>query len=253
MSCLILGSEPEAGQVVPKGPSFLGAWKAKILNSKLFSNNKNHENLLNNMRLANDIYNHVSDSILFSSNYPERSATVRGKEGFFDTMALNIAIGDSVDLIRESWKAQIEQEGVVDRFERALRTAAIAEKFMVGNCGEMTCVGLKYAYENQVPQRVEVFGIEGGDHVFLVIGRSIWSDPKDPRTWGPSAVICDSWSETASVYPASEFKERLMNYISADLNIENGRVVTQLEPFDPSKHSLRPHLEYPGHHRRTKG
>ena len=54
------------------------------------------------------------------------------------------------------------------------KIATVAKKYGVGTWLEMSAVAFDYCLENRVSQPAELFYLEGGNHVFLVIGR----DPK---------------------------------------------------------------------------
>lgn len=48
-----------------------------------------------------------------------------------------------------------------------------------------------YCLTHGIP--AERFELSNASHQFVVIGRKKGSDPKDPSTWGPDAMICDPW------------------------------------------------------------
>lgn len=112
------------------------------------------------------------------------------------------------------------------------KIAAVAKKHGIGTCLEMSAVALDYCIENRVSQRAEIFYLEGGNHVFLVLGRDPKSTPSNYEEWGSNAVICDTWS--GKVFPSSEIDSNLKNFVK--LKTVGTHISTILEPFDPKKH-----------------
>lgn len=122
------------------------------------------------------------------------------------------------------------------RFENQI---AASKKFSIGNCYEYALIALEYMVKNNPDVNSEVFYIQGGDHVFLVIGRKEGSNSRDPKTWGNEAFICDPWSN--SVYPAKEYLNKTKNFFYTQ--DYNGNYENYIQDFDPKKHSLQPKLE----------
>ncbi len=74
-----------------------------------------------------------------------------------------------------------------------------------GNCAEMACLAAVSAKASGA-ERVELFSIP--NHLFVVVNRDPASNPADPETWGPQALLLDPWSNdgkglvlSASQYP----------------------------------------------------
>lgn len=107
-------------------------------------------------------------------------------------------------------------------------SVARVKKFSLGNCGEYSFLALNYLRKQDV-HLAEQFCIQGDDHAFVVIGRDVGSLENDPKTWGPSAVICDPWAD--KVYSASDIMSNILCF-----KRENG--VNQTYPFDPNIHSF---------------
>lgn len=95
----------------------------------------------------------------------------------------------------------------VSDIEHTEAGAKNAIKYGIGNCEENAdinfCLFLEYPLhgmpEEELPSLpenilLEEIGTKEGDHVFIVIGRDPNSDLKDISTWGPTAVILDSWT-----------------------------------------------------------
>lgn len=97
-------------------------------------------------------------------------------------------------------------------------------------------MALHYFLMNHPTTSAEVYNIEGGDHVLLVIGRKEGSDPSKPETWGENAYICDPWSN--KVYPATDYLKETKNFYR--INQENGNYTNFIEDFDPSRHQFSP-------------
>ena len=114
-----------------------------------------------------------------------------------------------------------------------LAIAEVAEECNVGACLEMSAVAFKHSIQNKPGLRAELFYLEGGNHVFLVLGRNPPSDPSKYKEWGGEAVICDTWS--GKVFPSSEIESKLKNFVRESETPE-GNPRTILEPFNPEKH-----------------
>lgn len=109
------------------------------------------------------------------------------------------------------------------------RKVGMILSWQFGNCMEHVYLALDFLINETKKTSGEIFRIEGGDHVFLVIGRKLRSRIDDPMTWGKTAVICDPWAKKA--YPAHEYLEKLRTYRWAD-------GVNHTEPFDPTVHKI---------------
>ena len=110
------------------------------------------------------------------------------------------------------------------------------KKFSLGNCFEYALLALEYVVENQSDVNAEVFEIKGGDHVFLVIGRTKWSNPQVPTSLGNEAYICDPWSD--SVYPAKDYMDKTKNFFFTIS--EDGRQINHTQNFNPKMHKMNP-------------
>jgi hypothetical protein len=69
----------------------------------------------------------------------------------------------------------------------------------VGTCREMCALGFN---QFKTKGRLEMFDIENGGHVFLVIDRDPASRPEEYQHWGPQAVVCDPWANVICIRPA---------------------------------------------------
>lgn len=131
-----------------------------------------------------------------------------------------------------NFSLEINQE-----FERFHRVIEVCKKLSLGNCYEMALMALDYVLRYAPPSvNAEVYDIEGGDHVFLVLGREKNSNPYEPETWGKDAYICDPWSN--KVYPASEYFNETKNY--RFFRECDGDYSNHLENFDKDLHTLSP-------------
>jgi len=103
---------------------------------------------------------------------------------------------------------QLEKDAVIAHYESVI---AVTDKYSLGNCTELATQVFDYVLTEAGPDvRVEIFYINGGDHVFAVLNRDPASDPSNPMTWGSNAVICDPWADL--VYPAEEYAGKLKDY-----------------------------------------
>lgn len=84
------------------------------------------------------------------------------------------------------------EEEQIQLFEQYLEDA---KKFFIGNCDVLAFLAFEYFLLNCPQIHSEVFYIGNGDHVFLVVGRNKDSDPRNPKTWGNNAYICDPWGD----------------------------------------------------------
>jgi len=97
---------------------------------------------------------------------------------------------------------------------KAQADAAIKHK--VGNCEMQSAVAFEFLKQFKVPLDImylqmydknaaqstkKLLSKESEDakpdHVFVVIGRPKATDPTNYETWGPDAVVCDSWARRA--------------------------------------------------------
>lgn len=198
--------------------------------------------LRENFALGKEIINHVNETVLFSSNYFEKSSVTKAKD-VDDLPAHKLAINDMITKIRDKIFFQKSGIEIVQNIlvgetmlpQTFLLRASFAEKYNVGNCGEMACVGLKYAIDHSKNRRVEIFQIDNGDHWFLVIGRKNGTDPADYEHWGEDAIVCDPWS--SSCYSASQIENFLIDFVGTMIIL--GKEETLVRHFDPSEQSLK--------------
>lgn len=151
-------------------------------------------------------------------------------------LALNKAITDLRTVCTDYPEFSLE----VNRgYEQFYFSIAQSKKLSIGNCYEMAIMALDYVVQ-QAPASVnaEVYSIEGGDHIFLVVGRAKNSDPHMPETWGEGAYISDPWSN--SVYPASEYLNKTKNYYSTEPEGDPEDYRNHIEDFNKNRHVLTP-------------
>lgn len=125
---------------------------------------------------------------------------------------------------------QIKTLTAPNNFKKAYLEATTAKKTLLGNCYEMCCYCLFYLMD-RIEEKIDIYVIHKADHVFIVIGRDINSDPDDYTTWGKQAMVCDPWS--ATIFPAAEMPQRLYGSNGTG---EKGPV--SLIPFDPQIYKL---------------
>lgn len=122
------------------------------------------------------------------------------------------------------------------------------KKSSLGCCAELAHQALDYFLMTDTKTRAEVFQILEGDHVFLVIGRQVHSDPNDPLTWGDEAVICDPWSN--KIYSAKDYQSFLQAYYFFPIQKKNSDKTDYINHVGPlrSWHTIAPmpfmHTDY---------
>lgn len=111
-----------------------------------------------------------------------------------------------------------------------------------GNCTEYAMLTFNYLRKIiKTGTHIEILSIVGGDHVFVVIGRS-----KDllafARGEDKKAVICDPYSfrEENRIYPAAEIRKRLHCFREYSEDEQLWPYKNEEFPFDPEVHKLRP-------------
>ncbi len=102
---------------------------------------------------------------------------------------------------------ELEKNQDIREYELDIKLSLISSS---GNCDEFTKQAFDFILYHDNSIKAEVYEIQGGDHVFLVLNRDPNSDPSDPDTWGKKAVICDPWAN--SVYYALNFRHHLKNF-----------------------------------------
>jgi hypothetical protein len=175
-----------------------------------------------NHKLSEDILKYVSGKIEIIPNYLEKLDF--GADAPQEWLALYMST------LFEAVFSKCDFETVT--LESIRKIAATAEDFKVGTCFELAAVGFIYSYNRKILQNIEIFAIDQGNHVFLVIGRDPKSNPKDFTTWG-SALVCDPWR--GKTFSASG-KDAFINFKSQDFI--NGKYVTSLSPFNPKTQTL---------------
>lgn len=85
--------------------------------------------------------------------------------------------------------------------------ASAVKAFNAGNCHELCYVALNRLRELDPSHNAELFLVQNGNHVFIVLDRNPESDANDYRTWGQKAVVVDPFSNTA--FPANLLEDEL--------------------------------------------
>jgi hypothetical protein len=190
--------------------------------------------LLDHIQFAKSIIDYVQKTVLFSENHPQRSEAIRLNDDLLDVQSKIQSIDTAVDYVQET----ADDDAPLEKLENAAR---LAEKYSVGNCTEMSCVGFVYAQQlnnqrlrdGKEPISVYKVRIENGNHQFLVVGLTSKEIPDD-RNWPLETVFCDSWS--GSCYPASQRALYLKDFVKG-IDIK-GRRFAWIRPFNPSSQSL---------------
>lgn len=214
-----------------------------------------------NLSIGKDIIRYVQKTILYSANYMQRSSVFRMWEPCIEGSDIQEGVSDKLigkfpmEQVKEvnSQRQTLKQAyGVADeialneQMRLSIGLAVIrnrlditnlikaAEGSACGNCLEMGFVGLQYAKDRFPKEHVEIFDIDQGDHLFLVIGRQQDSDPADYKSWGCDAVVCDPWS--GGCYPSSQIEKFLMDF--SENRQLSGVTIPCVTVFDPSYQSL---------------
>lgn len=115
----------------------------------------------------------------------------------------------------------------------------------IANCAENAYLALDYIATNEPEAYAEAYAMGGSaDHVFCVVDRDKTSDPKDPKTWGPNAHVCDPWSN--EVYPATQLaQERTYqaSTVTAQITAQDPEIVESHKTpsaFRPNEHDVSP-------------
>jgi len=111
-----------------------------------------------------------------------------------------------------------------------------------GNCTEYAMLAFNYLRKTiTTGTNIEMLSIEGGDHVFVVIGRCK-DFPAFAKGEDDNAVICDPYSlrEENRVYPAGEIRKRLHCFREYSEEDQLWPYKNEEFPFDPAVHKLRP-------------
>jgi hypothetical protein len=98
--------------------------------------------------------------------------------------------------------------------DNARKLAEVARTNGWGNCQECAASTATALHDRgvigvEVMHRPGVGPTASGNHAFVVVGRDPHSDPNNPATWGPNALVVDAWAGATEVYPASEALHRL--------------------------------------------
>lgn len=95
---------------------------------------------------------------------------------------------------------------VLQKKEVTRLMSEMLQKHGFGVCSHQAAAIYCYLIDRVPPEtRVELCQFKGGDHEVVAIGLQPQADLGDIRTWGPHAVICDSWADRE--YPLSQLAE----------------------------------------------
>lgn len=155
-----------------------------------------------NLRYAKEITQYVQSKVFLSSNFADRTGkgyTLEQRQGY--------------DKIIKFLRTQPEE----------IQLCLMAEQH-IGNCREMASMGYRYA-EGIVP--IKKMEIEGGDHVFLIIGEE-----------ESSMVICDPWA--GAYYPYSVAQQFLRNSKGCFECVGSRQyaIYASVEALDEKKHKI---------------
>lgn len=190
--------------------------------------------LIDNINTSQKIVEYAQKVVLFSPTYPSRSKII---QEFINSTSAN--------------EVNLYLENIGDNFAEikskcGIHPAQRAQIFRAGNCSEMASIGLEFAKSKHLTDNIEKFCIFEGDHVFLVIGRDLESDPSDYKSWGENAVVCDPWS--GAYYPATLLEEHLKDYKGL-CKLPGGVWECEMDRFNPEKQQviLAPSQSFPNY------
>lgn len=129
--------------------------------------------------------------------------------------------------------------------------ARVAGKNGCGNCGEQSAMAFVYLLNGEtrpidwmcLEKGDHWFKFMEGDHAFVVVGRSAFSNDDDPATWGPEAIVCDAWHE--DIYPPNKliplWKHKPKLIYRVEGRIVPGQLPSNMTP-DHFRSSCRDHV-----------
>ena len=122
------------------------------------------------------------------------------------------AAQSSITATRVMPKYYQEQRLVIEK------TAAAAEAYGCGNCGEQSAIAFVYL-RRQKTFPLDWMEVNDYEHAFVIIGRKRGSDTTDARTWGDEAVVCDPWRDVVATVrsEAAYFSTRKPNWLYAEI------------------------------------
>lgn len=217
--------------------------------------NRSNDKLNENLRLGVLISNYARMMLSNSSTHPEENTFPQEKIEQIDKAsrvarkkidkktAGIIANGTNNHFSLNETEDELIIEIKLDdnTFEELMNLqCSFASKFPVGDCNEyadlaMNCLNTYYKLSGT---KAEIFSIEKGDHIILVMDRDPNSDPTNPSTWGKQAVICDPW--IGKVYPASMINNELKTFRVMYTDNKNYNLLLS---FNPSYHKVVLHPE----------
>lgn len=214
------------------------------------------------LEAAKGAIDYVKQTVVHSASFANRDGILANNTPNKDSKVIDYkifksklrGISDQIENLRDAADDRFEDElnGFIDslpqsikdkfpsnvqhNFFKAMVRSAYAEKYSLGNCGELSDVALKYLIKKNVNCPVEAFLLKDKknpeyNHTFLVIGRDQKSDPKDYKKW--NAIICDPWARNC--YSSSKFAQRMCNYEGWDAN---NFYHPKRRKFDPKQHDL---------------
>ncbi|HHF7365987.1 TPA: hypothetical protein ACPSKY_001091 [Legionella bozemanae] len=188
-----------------------------------------------NLEIAKQAISHVKRNLSYGANNKpaeEAQLSENKKELYRQDQGLNLAQILIDDLNKKEIKdldnAQIKiRQSLIEAYpymkgfiEAAAKSGA---QYEAGNCLLQAAMAFEYLKEKGI-RPIEIYKMVDGDHAFVVVGRPITSNPRDPSSWG-SAFICDPWAN--EIYPAREF---LFGFNSTD-PVKNRKYPLQTKGF----------------------
>jgi hypothetical protein len=186
-----------------------------------------------NLSLACALVNAVRHKLKYSDTHPQTNAysIERKKQLSYEIEAHRDSAYVSAESIYERSMSPCSFDAHREVVSSYYSHATQADN---GNCQEFSFVGMHIANEVYQYNRVEMFAVSKGDHVFLVLDRDPNSDGSNYASWGENAVVCDAWS--GEVFPAAKIPEKLSTYKTYGEGDDYFNVIAN---FNPHYHAIK--------------
>jgi hypothetical protein len=161
--------------------------------------------LQENLALALEVINAIDALGYQSSN---RGAELDGLSAALSDTRGSFAnfMYEQTNVIMQNEIGQNPHEDLSQEIDKILAPAAVGRRLRFANCEGRAALALVYAAKRSLIRPLELCGIVGGDHVFMVIGRTAGVIP-NVDGWNDDAVICDPWARDR--YAKGQFRTKL--------------------------------------------
>lgn len=166
-----------------------------------------NSSLYHNMQIAFDLVNKVRNVLIKSNTSPVTNSYQKA-----DKLKLNQEIEE---MHFRFWKRAFYPRNIIRLFTnpKSLDVEIKAEeaiKSKIGTCEDFAKVAWYFLKEKEIAVAADLWRIQNGDHIFLVIGK------------GDDRVVCDAWS--GKIYPFTAIEQELkafrcIGYQNTSLNV----------------------------------